>query len=75
MANVTLAIDDDLLRLARVKAVQQGTTVNAVVRGWLDEWVHDDAQGATVDTLLALAKDVGGSNVTPSWRREDLYDR
>ena len=32
MANLTLAIDDDLLRAARIKAVQQGTSVNEICR-------------------------------------------
>jgi hypothetical protein len=32
MSNLTLALDDDLLRAARIKAVQQGTSVNEICR-------------------------------------------
>lgn len=32
MANLTLAIDDELLRAARIKAVQEGTSVNEICR-------------------------------------------
>ena len=32
MINLTITIDDDLLHAARVKAVQQGTSVNEVCR-------------------------------------------
>ena len=32
MANLTLVIDDDLLRAARIKVVQQGTSVNEICR-------------------------------------------
>lgn len=32
MSNLTITIDDDLLRAARVKAVQEGTSVNEVCR-------------------------------------------
>ena len=32
MANLTLAVDDDLLRRARVRAAKEDTSVNAVVR-------------------------------------------
>lgn len=32
MSNLTITIDDDLLHAARVKAVQQGTSVNEVCR-------------------------------------------
>lgn len=45
MANLTLAIDDDLLREARVKAVQQGTSVNDICRQAIEHYVGRDAQG------------------------------
>ena len=32
MSNLTLVIDDDLLRAARIKALQEGTSVNEVAR-------------------------------------------
>jgi hypothetical protein len=32
MSNLTLALDEDLLRAARIKAVQQGTSVNEICR-------------------------------------------
>ncbi len=32
MSNLTITVDDDLLHAARVKAVQQGTSVNKVCR-------------------------------------------
>ena len=39
---LTLVISDDLRRKARVKAITQGTTLSAVVREFLEEWVKDD---------------------------------
>ena len=32
MSNLTVVIDDDLLRAARIKALQQGTSVNEICR-------------------------------------------
>ena len=32
MSNLTLVIDDELLRAARIKALQQGTSVNEICR-------------------------------------------
>jgi len=32
MSNLTITIDDDLLRSARIRAIQQGTSVNEVCR-------------------------------------------
>ena len=59
MANMTIAIEDSLLRAARVKAVQQGTSVNEICRQAIEAF----ARGATdadarVARLKALAKKV-----------------
>ena len=59
MANMTIAIDDQLLRAARVKAVQQGTSVNEICRQAIERF----AQGAgdveaRLARLSALARKV-----------------
>lgn len=42
MSNLTITIDDELLRAARVKAVQQGTSVNEVCRQAISAFALDD---------------------------------
>lgn len=42
MSNLTITIDDELLRAARIKAVQQGTSVNEVCRQAIAAFAHDD---------------------------------
>ena len=75
MANMTIAIDDSLLRAARVKAVQQGTSVNEICRQAIEAF----ARGATdadarVARLKALAKKVRSPDYEPLWPgREALY--
>ena len=47
MSNLTLSIDDDLIKRARVRAIQQGTSLSAKVREFLQQYVNaapDDAQ-------------------------------
>jgi len=51
MANLTLAIDDELLRSARVKAVQQGTSVNDICREAIERFA---AEGVADDFLREL---------------------
>jgi len=41
MSNLTLTIDDDVLRRARIRALEQGTSVNALVREYLTDFVGD----------------------------------
>ena len=38
MVNLTLAVDHDLLHRARVRAAEEGTSVNAVVRELLSAY-------------------------------------
>ena len=76
MANVTLALEDALLRQARVKAVHENTSVNAVIREFLTQWVRrDDERAAVVERVRAAldASEYRSSGVT--WSRDDLHER
>ena len=77
MANVTVSIDADVLRRARVRAVQDGTTVNALIAEYLGRYADaDDAAIALVEILeLAAASDSGSGPGGRRWTREDLHDR
>jgi plasmid stability protein len=77
VANLTLAIDDELLRKARIRALELGTSVNAMVREHLDHIVSgDDRAKAAMRRLLsqaaALPADVPRKK--RDWTRDDLYE-
>ncbi len=55
MANLTLAIDDELLRSARVKAVQQGTSVNDICREAIERFASDGDGDGFLRELRAVA--------------------
>jgi plasmid stability protein len=77
VANLTLSIDDDLLRTARIRALEQGTSVNAVVRDYLTTYAGRRTAAHAVEAFLELADEVQASS-GPSgrtWTREELYDR
>jgi hypothetical protein len=79
MANLTIAIDDPLLREARIKAVQQGTSVNEVCRQAIERFVRgDDAQrvlrAARAQRLLQIAASAQNPGPAPAWPgRDALY--
>ncbi len=77
MANLTLSIDDEVLKRARIKALEQGTTVNALVREYLERFADAYRQDEILRGLVELAERVsGGSEGRPrSWQRAELYDR
>lgn len=78
MTNLTLAIDDLLLREARVKAVQEGTSVNEICRRAIEQYVGSASAGeqrvAELRATFALAKRrPAGSG--PVWQgREAIYE-
>ena len=66
MGNLTLAIDGDLLRRARVRAVAQGPSVNAVVRELLVGYAATARTPSARRRLVALSvSSSSGSGETP----------
>ena len=66
MGNLTLAIDEDLLRRARVRAADQDTSVNAVVRERLVGYAAIDRTTSARRRLVALSvSSSSGSGETP----------
>ncbi len=43
MRNLTVTIDDEVLKRARLRATEQGTSVNAVVRAYLEQYAAREA--------------------------------
>ena len=72
--NLTLAIDDELLDRARVLAAMRRTSVNAMIREYLEQVVQAelDADEVTRDLLkLSREKSWDMGDWTPS--RDDTY--
>ena len=74
--NVTLSIDAGLLRRARIRALQLGTTVNDLIRRRLEAFVGGDT-GEAIDRFFAVADATKASSGRRgrAWKRDDLYDR
>lgn len=74
MANMTIAVDDQLLRTARIKAVQQGTSVNEICRQAIEAFAQGAGDAdARIARIKALAKKVRAGD-EPLWPgREALY--
>ena len=72
MANLTLALDQDLLRRARVRAADQDTSVNAVVRELLAGYAAIDRTISARRRLVALS--VSSSSGSGKTQLEDDHD-
>ncbi len=76
MTNLTITVDEHTLKRARMRALQEDTSVNAVLRDYLEEYsgVRRERQEAG-RRLLELARNSGaGSGGQALPRREELYE-
>ncbi len=76
MANLTLTVDADVLRRARIRALERDTSVNAVVRDFLEGFAGAERERDALRTVGELL-DGAGAGSGPrgrTWTREELYD-
>ncbi|WP_425389471.1 DUF6364 family protein [Ekhidna sp.] len=73
MKNVTLAISDELLLKARAYAKKHGTSVNEMIREFLQKRV-DPKEEKFIDKLTDIRKDLK-VDTKVKYKREDLYER
>ncbi len=72
MANLTISLDENLVKQARIKAIQEGTSLSAKVREMLAAYVRQDAPGAPAAIpQLPVSKATGGlmPGINPSSNR------
>lgn len=77
MANLTLTLDDDTLRRARIRALEQGTSVNALVRDYLEDFAGESAAAEGLRSFLEATEHSGAGSGPRgrTWSRDDFYDR
>ncbi len=75
MANLTISVDEETLRRARIRALQRRESVNAYLAEMLRRYADDGGQGQVFTDLAALAEsaDAGRSAAGRSWTRDDLH--
>jgi hypothetical protein len=73
MPNITISIDEKLLKSGRQYAQKHQTSVNALVRRLLEQTVKGDSM-QWLDECFALMDRVNASSRGKRWKREDLYD-
>jgi plasmid stability protein len=77
MANLTIVVDDDVLRRARIRAVERGTSVNAAVAEYLTSYAGSSRAADAMVTFMELAgaAEAGSGPGGRTWQRSELYDR
>jgi hypothetical protein len=62
MANLTIKVDDEVLRRARMRAVEQDTSVNSLLRDYLEAFAATETTWSqATDAILRLSGETNGS--------------
>lgn len=76
MANLTIVIEGDTLKRARMRALEEGTSVNAVVRDYLADYAGmKDQKEKAIRDLLRLSQRTKTRRGNRLWIRDDLHER
>lgn len=76
MANLTITVDEDTLKRARLRALEHGTSVNAILRDYLEHYAGvKSAQERALKSLLRLSEQASSSRGKKRWTRDDLHER
>ena len=76
MANLTVVVDEETLRKARVRALEDGTSVNALIREYLERYAEkrQERENAVLE-ILDLSSKSRARRGSKRWTRDDLHQR
>jgi plasmid stability protein len=78
VANLTITVDDDTLKRARIRAIERGESVNQFLAQRLTEYAGEDEarlrRQRAADDFVELSRELSGSTGGRGWIREELYD-
>jgi hypothetical protein len=76
MKNLTLRVDEKTLAGARKTAAERSTSVNALVRDFLEDLAgQNDRRKKARRELLKICRESTASAGKITWTRSDLYER
>lgn len=76
MTNLTISLDESIVKMARVRAIQEGTSVSAKVREFLAEYAQgSDRQTSAGMAFIDAARRSQANSEGAPWTRDDAHDR
>ena len=72
--NVTLSVDEQVVARARQIAAARGTSLNQLIRDYLEDLTRPGDVKAVLEALDSLWADSTGRSRGP-WTREELHER
>ena len=74
--NLTITVGDDILKRARIRALQENTSVNAILREYLESYAGVATRRRdAIEDLLSLSRSSEAGRGTARWTRDELHER
>lgn len=72
MSNLTISVDEAVLKQARMRALEEGTSVNALLREYLERYISKGQQyRQATNNILAIAKRSAAASEGCRWTWDD----
>lgn len=79
MANLTISVNDEVLKRARIRALEENCSVNAILNQYLEHYAQTEdlkrQRARALSTLRELAEQGQYGHGRASWSRDDLHER
>ena len=79
MANLTISVDEEVLKRARIRALEENSSVNAVLGRYLEAYARIDElrrrREDALRALLELADRCQAGRAGKCWTRDELHER
>lgn len=76
MSNLTITVDAEVLKKARIRALNEGTSVSKLLRRYLEDYVSEqERRQRAVERILELSRQSKASSGGRKIARDELYDR
>lgn len=79
MANLTISVSDEVLKRARIRALKENRSVNAMLGQYLEEYAQMDEvqrrRQQALQTVLTLAAQCRCGRDGKTWSRDELHER
>ena len=74
--NLTITVEDEILKRARMRALEENTSVNAVLRKYLESYAGTTRRRRrALESLLHLSRTTRAGRGAVRWTRDELHDR
>ena len=76
MANLTITVEEESLKKARMRALSEGTSVNSLLREYLESYAGvRNQQSIALQEIVSISKKSGSRRGNVTWNRDELHER